>query len=57
MRWVARALLALCVRPGGFTASQLAQHVRSQSSGVDSQYGPREAAYDLQKVRGKKLVC
>ena len=57
MRWVARALLALSVRPGGFTASQLAQHVRGQGSGVDSQYGPRQAAYDLQKFRGKKLVC
>jgi hypothetical protein len=57
MRWAARALLALSVRPGGFTASQLAQHVRGQSSGVDSQYGPRQAAYDLQKFRGKKLVC
>jgi hypothetical protein len=57
MRWVARALLALSVRPGGFTASQLAKQVRGQSGGVDSQYGPRQAAYDLQKFRGKKLVC
>jgi hypothetical protein len=57
MRRVARALLALSVRPGGFTASQLAQHVRGQSTGVDSQYGPRQAAYDLQKFRGKQLVC
>lgn len=24
--------------------------------GADSQYGPRQAAYDLQKFRGKKLV-
>ena len=56
MRWVARALLALSVRPGGFTASQLAQHVRGQTSGLDSPYGPRQAAYDLQKFRGKKLV-
>src|SRR5690349_19473168 len=36
MRWVARALLALSVRPGGFTTSQLAQHVRGQTSGLDS---------------------
>jgi len=57
MRWVARALLALSVQPGGFTASQLAQHVRGQTSGVDSLYGPRQAAYDLQKFRGKELVC
>jgi hypothetical protein len=49
MRWVARAFLALAVRPGGFTASQLAEQVRGQRAAVDPGYGPRQAAYDLQK--------
>ena len=52
---VVRALLALSAHPRGFTASQLARHVRSQS-GKEFEYGSRQAAYDLKKFRGKAIV-
>jgi hypothetical protein len=57
MRWVAQAVLALSPSPGGFNASQLAEQVRSLSQQDESQYGPRRAAYDLKKLRGKRIVC
>jgi hypothetical protein len=57
MRWVAQAVLALSPSPGGFTASQLAEQVRRLSQHDISQYGPRRAAYDLKKLRGKHIVC
>ena len=56
MRWVAGAVLALAASPGGFTASQLAERVRMQSRDKEFQYGPRRAAYDLKKLRGKQIV-
>jgi hypothetical protein len=56
MRWVAQAVLTLSPSLHGFTASQLAQQVgRLQQD--ESQYGPRRAAYDLKKFRGKQIVC
>jgi hypothetical protein len=57
MRWVAQAVLALSASPGRFTASQLAEQVRRLSQQDESQYGPRRAAYDLKKLRGKQIVC
>jgi hypothetical protein len=57
MRRVAQAVLALSASPGGFTASQLAEQVRRLSQQDQSQYGPRRAAYDLKKLRGKQIVC
>jgi hypothetical protein len=57
MRWVAQAVLALSPSPGGFTASQLAEQVRRLSQQSESEYGPRRAAYDLKKLRGKQIVC
>ena len=39
-----------------FTASQLAHQVRSRSQQSESEYGPRHAAYDLKKMRGKQMV-
>ena len=57
MRWVAQAVLTLCPLPGGFTAFQLAEQVRRLSGQSQSQYGPRRAAYDLKKLRGKQIVC
>jgi hypothetical protein len=57
MLWVAQAVLALSPLPGGFTASQLAEQVRRLSQHDISQYGPRRAAYDLKKLRGKHIVC
>jgi hypothetical protein len=56
MRWVAGAVLALAASPDGFTASQLAERVRMQSRDKGFQYGPRRAAYDLKKLRGKQIV-
>ena len=56
MRWVAQAVLTLSPSPGGFTASQLAEQVQRLSQQSESQYGPRRAAYDLKKLRGKQIV-
>ena len=56
MRLVAEAVLALSASPGGFTASQLAEHVRRPSQENELEYGPRRAAYDLKKLRGKSIV-
>lgn len=56
MRWVAQAVVALSPASSGFTASQLAQQVRTLSRQSESDYGPRRAAYDLKKLRGKQLV-
>ena len=52
----ARAVLALAATPKGFSASELADHVRRQTSDSPQGYGPRQAAYDLKKFRGKELV-
>jgi hypothetical protein len=57
MRWVAEGVMALSPSPGGFTASELAQQVRTVSRQSESQYGARRAAYDLKKFRGKQIVC
>ena len=56
MRWVAEAIIALSPSPGGFTASDLASHVRVLSKQSESEYGARRAAYDLKNLRGKKIV-
>jgi hypothetical protein len=56
MRWAAEAVLALATYPNGFTASELAAKVRTLSKQSESDYGPRRAAYDLKKLRGKQIV-
>ena len=56
MRRVAEAVLALSTAPTGFTASELAQKVRAMSGEAEADYGPRRAAYDVKKLRGKDLV-
>ena len=56
MRWVVEAVIALSPSPGGFTASALASQVRALSKQSESEYGARRAAYDLKKLRGKKIV-
>jgi hypothetical protein len=56
MRWVVEGLIALSPSPAGFTASDLAGHVRVLSKQNESEYGARRAAYDLKKLRGKKIV-
>ena len=56
MRRVAEAVLALAWRPGGFTASELAAQVAESHRQPETGYGPRQAAYDLKKLRGKQMV-
>ena len=56
MRWVVEAVIALSSSPGGFTASGLAGQVQALSKQSASDYGARRAAYDLKKLRGKKIV-
>jgi hypothetical protein len=56
MRRVVEALIALSPSPNGFTASDLAARVRALSKQTPLQYGPRHAAYDLKKLRGKQIV-
>jgi hypothetical protein len=56
MRWVVEGVIALSPSPGGFTASDLASQVRVLSKQSESEYGARRAAYDLKKLRGKKIV-
>ena len=48
------AVLALATAPGGFTVGQLAAKVHTMTGQTD--YTVRQAAYDLRKMRGKRLV-
>jgi hypothetical protein len=57
LRHVAQAVVALSASPDGFTASALADHVRALGNRSLSAYGPRQAAYDLKKLRGQQIVC
>ena len=56
MRWVIEAVIALSTSSAGFTASELAHQVRVLGKQQASAYGARRAAYDLKKLRGKKIV-
>jgi hypothetical protein len=56
MRQVVEALIALSPSPNGFAASDVAARVRALSKQSPCQYGPRHAAYDLKKLRGKQIV-
>lgn len=56
VRTVLAAVLALAPDPRGFTAGELARTVREIGGTALSQYRPRQAAYDLKKLRGKELV-
>jgi hypothetical protein len=53
MRALVEAVIALSPSPTGFTASDIATRVRHRYA----PYGPRHAAYDLKKLRGKHIVC
>ena len=48
--------LSLTCSPNGFTARQFAATVQSMRCPTDSNYDARRAAYDLKKLRGKKLL-
>jgi uncharacterized protein YegP (UPF0339 family) len=56
IRTVMQAVMALSVKPNGFSASQLAQKVRDITADVDLCYQTRQASYDLRKLRAKDLV-
>jgi hypothetical protein len=56
MRTVIEAVVALATSPTGFSASELAAEVCERSGPPEIAYGPRPAAYDIQKLRGKQLV-
>jgi len=55
-RHVVDAVLGLSTRPDGFTVAALAEAVRARTGWGAQQYSPRRAAYDLAKLRGKRLV-
>jgi hypothetical protein len=57
MRTVVEAVIALSPSPNGFTASDIAARVCALGNDRHSQYGPRHAAYDLKKLRGKHIIC
>src|ERR1700680_2538601 len=56
LRHVAEAVIALSASPDGFTASVLAAQVRALGNQAPPPSGPRHAAYDLKKLRGKQIV-
>jgi hypothetical protein len=56
IRVVMHAALALSTAPKGFTASDLARKVKQLNPSAEPHYGPRQAAYDLKKFRGKQLI-
>jgi len=56
MRTVMHAVVALSTSPKGFTASDLAGRVRTLSGPAAKPYQPRQAAYELKKLRGKNFV-
>jgi hypothetical protein len=55
-RHVLDAVVALSTQPEGFTLTQLAHRVRARTGWAATKYSARSAAYDLTKLRGKKLV-
>jgi hypothetical protein len=55
MRSVIHGVIALSLIPGGFTAAEHAAKV-NELSGGQMKYTPRQSAYDLKKLRGKKLL-
>ncbi len=56
LRRAAEAVLALSASPAGFTASDLARKVQSESGESEAEYGARRAAYDLKKFRAKGMI-
>jgi hypothetical protein len=56
IRAVMQAVIALSVKPNGFSASDLAEKVREIMADSDISYQARQASYDLKKLRVKDLV-
>jgi hypothetical protein len=55
-RHVVDEVVALSTRPGGFTLAQVAEAVQQRAGRSLKAYTSRNAAYDLVKLKGKKLV-
>jgi hypothetical protein len=57
-RHVVDAVVALSTRPGGFSLAQVAEAVQQHAGRPSSlkSYSARNAAYDLAKLKGKRLV-
>jgi hypothetical protein len=51
-----QAVVALSRRPGGLISRDLAAQVRERTGQSEAEYGPRQASYDLKKLRCKGLV-
>ena len=56
MRRVVAAIVALSPKPNGFTVGDLAGKVFEITGPETPPYTPRQATYDLAKIRGKSLV-
>ena len=56
MRRVTEAAIALSWRPNEFSSSEWADQVTQPGPGASGGYTTRQAAYDLEKLRGKQLV-
>ncbi len=56
MRTVLAAILALALTPRGFTVGQVTAKVQEIGGQAFRDYGVRQAAYDLKKLRAKQLV-
>jgi hypothetical protein len=55
MRAVMEAVLGLAPKPDGFTVQDLVDKTRAHRS-LKERYTPRQAVYDLRKLRGKELI-
>jgi hypothetical protein len=55
-RHVVDAVIQLSTKPDGFTVAQLAEIVRPRSGQDANTYSARNAAYDVAKLVGKKLL-
>ena len=56
LRAVIEAVISLAAAPYGFTVSDLTAKVRQIMGLGPTEYTPRQASYDLKKLRGKNLV-
>jgi hypothetical protein len=56
MRRALSAVLGLTPSPAGFTTAHFRAKVRSMAGQSDADYTPRQAAYDLKKLRAKDLI-
>ena len=56
MRTVLAAIVALALTPRGFTVGELTAKVQEIGGQAFRDYGVRQAAYDLKKLRAKQLV-